>query len=135
MKGQIHHIGVIVEDLATARRFLEETLGMDVSSAGAVPALKLERAFMSLGEGAQVELIELADEAERAQRLGAGAQARVEHIAIEVDDVEVTRDELRRHGVEMQSATPSLSGPLRSYFTRPETSNGIAFQFLDRRGE
>ena len=69
----------------------------------------------------------------RAERLGDGNVGRLEHIAIEVDDVEVVREELRRAGVEMQTDRPMPTAQSRSYFTRPETSGGVVYQFLDRR--
>lgn len=135
MNGRIDHVGVIVDDLAGARRFLEDILGMQLTVARSLPAARVETAFLGYGPGALVELVELGDEAARRQRLGDGAESRVEHIAIEVDDVEAARDELRARGVEMQSAVPSISGPTRSFFTRPETSRGIVLQFMDRRAE
>lgn len=134
MKGRLDHIGVVVDDLTAVRRFLEDVLGMELMVARSLPAIKVETAFMGYGAEYQVELIELEDPDARGRRLGA-AQAHIEHIAIEVDDVLATRNELRRHGIEMQSETPSLNGPTRSFFTRPETSRGIALQFLDRRQE
>lgn len=133
MKGRLDHIGVVVDDLAAARSFLEDVIGMELTSARSLPAIQVETAYLGFEAGAQIELVELGDEESRQRRLGAGAQARIEHIAIEVDDVEATRDELRRLGIGMQSETPLLNGPTRSFFTRPETSRGIAFQFLDRR--
>jgi len=135
LNGRIDHIGVVIDDLAAARRFLENVLGMELSVARSLPTIKVETAYMGYGAGPQIELVELGDDEARRQRLGTGAQARIEHIAIEVDDVEATRDALRSHGIEMQSEKPSLNGPTRSFFTRPETSCGIAFQFLDRRAE
>jgi catechol 2,3-dioxygenase-like lactoylglutathione lyase family enzyme len=132
LNGRVDHIGVVVEDLAAARAFLEKILGMELAVARSLPAIKVETAYMAYGAGPQIELVELGDDEVRRRRLGV-AQARIEHIAIEVDDVEAARDELRRNGIEMQSEAPSLNGPTRSFFTRPETSHGIAFQFLDRR--
>lgn len=133
MKGRIDHVGVVVDDLAGTRRFLEEIAGMQLAVARSLPARRVETAFLGYGPGALVELVELGDEEERRRRLGEGVQSRVEHIAIEVDDVEAARDELRARGIEMQSDVPSISGPTRSFFTRPETSRGIVLQFMDRR--
>jgi methylmalonyl-CoA/ethylmalonyl-CoA epimerase len=135
VNGRIDHVGVVVDDLAGARRFLEEIVGMQLVVTRSLPAVRVETAFLGYGPGALVELVELGDEEARRRRLGEGVQSRVEHIAIEVDDVEAARDELRTRGVEMQSDTPSISGPTRSFFTRPETSRGIVLQFMDRRAE
>jgi methylmalonyl-CoA/ethylmalonyl-CoA epimerase len=135
VNGRIDHVGVVVDDLAGARRLLEEIVGMQLLVARSLPAARVETAFLGYGPGALVELVELGGEEERRRRLGDGVQSRVEHIAIEVDDVEAARDELRARGIEMQSDTPSINGPTRSFFTRPETSRGIVLQFMDRRAE
>lgn len=132
MNGRLDHVGVVVDDLTAARSFLEKVLGMELAIARSLPSVKIETAHLAYGSGPQIELVELGDEEMRQRRLG-DAQARIEHIAIEVDDVEAARDELRRQGIEMQSERPLLNGPTRSFFTRPETSRGIAFQFFDRQ--
>ena len=126
---------MVVDDLAAARQFIETALGMELAVARSLPEIRVETAFLGYGAGARIELIELGDDETRRRRLGTDGQARIEHIAIEVDDVEATRDELRRSGIEMQSEAPSLNGPTRSFFSRPATSRGIAFQFFDRRAE
>lgn len=133
MEGRIHHIGVIVADLANARRFLEDALGFRLEQSLSLPDRHLEAGFFSIGGGAQVELIELGEPEARSERLGEGNIGRLEHIAIEVDDVEAVREELRSAGVVMQTDRPALTLQSRSYFTRPETSGGVVYQFLDRR--
>jgi catechol 2,3-dioxygenase-like lactoylglutathione lyase family enzyme len=131
MKGRIDHVGIIVDDIEATREFLERVTGMSLSRRGDIPATQTRTAFLGYGPGAQVELVELGNEAARAARLGDG-QARVEHVAIEVDDLEAAAAELRSMGVAFQSDTPSVGGPLRSLFSRPETTRGFVLQFFDR---
>src|SRR3981081_2929101 len=102
MEGRIHHVGVVVADLANARRFLEDSLGFRLEQSLSLPDKNLEAGLFSLGGGAQVELIELGEPQARAERLGEGNIGRLEHIAIEVDDVEAVREELRRGGGRQQ---------------------------------
>jgi hypothetical protein len=45
-------------------------------------------------------------------------------LAVQVDDLDETFDRLRVAGVLATSTVPIVNGPHRSYFTRPETSNG-----------
>ena len=77
--------------------------------------------------------VETGDPDVRARRLGEGNVARIEHVAIEVDDIEPVREKLRASGVEMQSDVPTYTPAARSYFTRPETSGGVVYQLLDRK--
>jgi len=133
MKGRIHHIGVAVADLSSAGRFIEDALGFRAQNSVSLPDQKLEGRFFSLDGGIQVELFELGDADARARRLGEGNQARIEHVAIEVEDIEQAREELRKAGVEMQADAPMSTALSRSYFTRPETSGGVVYQLLDRK--
>jgi methylmalonyl-CoA/ethylmalonyl-CoA epimerase len=133
VNGRIHHVGIAVADLASARRFVEDALGFHLETAVSLPETRVEAGFFSLGPGVQVELFELGDPETRARRLGEGNVGRLEHIAIEVDDIELAREQLRSAGVEMQADRPSISKLARSYFTRPETSGGVVYQLLDRK--
>jgi methylmalonyl-CoA/ethylmalonyl-CoA epimerase len=133
VNGRIHHVGIAVADLASARRFLEDALGFRLETSFSAPEARLEAGFFSRGADVQVELFELGDPEARARRLGEGNVGRLEHIAIEVDDVELAREELRSAGVEMQADRPTVSKLARSYFTRPETTGGVVYQLLDRQ--
>jgi methylmalonyl-CoA/ethylmalonyl-CoA epimerase len=137
MKGRLDHVGVIVADIVAARQLLEEVIGLELKREHHSTEARLDAAFLGFDSGpdsgALVELVELGDPEARSRRLGPDAVARIEHIAIEVDDVEAAREDLRARGIEMQSGSPSITGTARSYFTRPETTCGIILQFLDRR--
>jgi methylmalonyl-CoA/ethylmalonyl-CoA epimerase len=133
MRGRIHHVGIVVADLADAGRFLEDVLGFHLEATQKLPEAQIDAGFFAIGDGAQVELLQLGDPEARAQRLGEGNVGRLDHIAIEVDDVDAVREELRPAGVRMQSEEPRRTSLARSYFTRPETTGGVVYQFLDRR--
>ena len=127
--NRIDHVGVVVEDLSAARRFLGDVLGFTFDRSLSIPG-RLEAEFFRCGD-ASVELIEVTEVNERIRRLG-DSTARIEHIAVEVDDLGETFERLRAAGVLATTSAPVASGPLRSYFTRPETSNGVIFQVFDR---
>jgi methylmalonyl-CoA/ethylmalonyl-CoA epimerase len=134
MRGRIDHIGVVVADIAATRRLLEDVIGLDLKREQHLPGSRIDTAFLGFDdEGSLVELVQLGDPEDRLRRLGEGNVARLEHIAIEVEDVRAAREELQSRGVAMQTDEPTVSGPLRSYFTRPETTHGIVFQLFDRR--
>ncbi len=130
MKGKrIDHVGIVVDDLASACRFVADVMGFEFDRELAIPG-RFQAAFFRCGK-AGVELIEITDPELRQQRLGS-ATARLEHLAIEVDDLIATADRLRELGVKMASGEPTLTGPTRSFFTQPETSDGVTYQLFDR---
>ena len=127
---RIDHVGIVVDNLDSARRFLSEVFEFELDREVAIPG-RLNSAFYRCGD-ASIELIEIVDPAERSRRLGDGA-ARIEHVAIEVDDLDSVIAGLRAKGVETAAATPAVVGPIRSLVTRAETTDGVTYQIFDRR--
>jgi methylmalonyl-CoA/ethylmalonyl-CoA epimerase len=78
-----------------------------------------------------VELIDVRDPTARARRLPEGEQARIEHIAFEVDDLEELRDHLTARGIAV-TWPPFPSGTAQMIWTTAETSGGVQYQFLVR---
>ncbi|MFJ1748808.1 MULTISPECIES: VOC family protein [unclassified Streptomyces] len=130
MFKRIDHIGVVVDDLAEARAFLE-SLGMRLERAQEVPERNVKIAFYHCGDG-RIELIEPTTEEARGRRLGEGNQARIEHIGVEVDDVPRIMRAVQGLGVELTTSEPVPVGPNLNAWTRPETSDGIQFQLVQR---
>lgn len=132
MLKRIDHIGVVVDDLFRAKKFLE-SLGLTLEFEREVPERKVKAAFYRVGDGARIELIEPTTSEARRRRLGDGDQARIEHIAVEVDDsITKIMQTLRGLGVEFVAPQPvAIDGNLNA-FSRPDTSEGIQFQLLER---
>ena len=82
-------------------------------------------------DGARVELIELSDPSALAARL-AGATARIDHIALEGDDVEAVVAQPRLRGVRFMTEEPARIRDLLSIRTVPESSAGISWQLFSR---
>jgi methylmalonyl-CoA epimerase len=129
MLKRIDHIGVIVRDLEQARRFVEQNLGLEFRREVRIPEGEVHGVFLGLG-GTMIELIEIGDETIRQQRLGSEPQARIEHIAIEVDDLEGTVNELRGQGVTTTRPEAAAVGANLHYWTNAASSGGIQYQFF-----
>ena len=123
---RLDHVGVIVDDLDEAARLLD-ALGLVEQERGEHEGLRL--AFFSAGN-ALVEIIEPTDPEIRAQRLG-DARARIEHIAFEIGDLDGALSALGAIGVE-PNAPPRRLEDRSMFWTDPETSDGIMFQFVQR---
>ena len=129
MLKRIDHVGIVVDDLEAAGRLLSDVLGMTLTRTVEIPERQLHAAFYRCGE-TDVELIQLDDPEARASRLGDGP-ARVEHIAIEVDGtIEEAAPRLAEAGVRMVSDEPMRTRAAVSLWSNPESTHGVAFQFL-----
>jgi catechol 2,3-dioxygenase-like lactoylglutathione lyase family enzyme len=124
---RIDHVGIVVRGLADPADLL-----------GAL-GLKLARSnrndestghYYPCGD-ASIELIEVQDEEARARRLPEGADAVIEHIAIEVDDLEAVHRTLTARGVDV-TWPPFPSGDATMIWTDAATSGGVQYQFLRR---
>jgi methylmalonyl-CoA/ethylmalonyl-CoA epimerase len=124
---RIDHIGVVVDDLAQAKAFLTQ-LGMTWDHGFDLG--RVEAAFYRCGD-VMIEVIECRKPDERARRLG-DAQARIEHIAIEVDDLAATVDELAGLGVEVTKPEPVRQDDIQSHWTVASSSDGVMYQFFER---
>nr|WSZ98942.1 VOC family protein [Streptomyces sp. NBC_00857] len=130
MFKRIDHIGVVVDDLAEARAFLE-SLGMVLERAQEVPERNVKIAFYHCGDG-RIELIEPTTPEARERRLGEGNQAHIEHIGVEVDDVPSIMRAVQGLGVDLTTSEPVPVGPNLNAWTQPATSRGIQFQLVQR---
>src|SRR5437879_948099 len=132
MFKRIDHIGVVVPDLAQAKKFLE-SLGLELELERELPHRNVKAAFYPVGDGARIELIEPTSQETRARRLAKDGSTRIEHIAVEIDDeISTVMQALRGLGVDFVAPEPvAIDGNLNA-FTREDTSEGIQFQIVER---
>jgi 4-hydroxyphenylpyruvate dioxygenase-like putative hemolysin len=125
---RIDHIGIVVADFAAHVAQLE-ALGLDLRRDGADHQAHVRH---YLSGDVTIELIDVLDEHARSARLKDGEQARIEHIAFEVESLDDVRATLEARGVEVSwPPYPSASGAM--IWTTPETSLGVQYQFFVRR--
>ena len=128
MLKRIDHVGVIVDNLEEAKRFLTD-MGLEFDRDLVLPG-RLRAAFYACGD-TQIEVIEVDEPAERAQRLGDGT-ARMEHIAFEVDSLSTTMEALRGLGVDTTTAEPVPVGANLNYWTRADSCDGVQYQLIEK---
>jgi methylmalonyl-CoA/ethylmalonyl-CoA epimerase len=125
---RIDHVGVIVASLDRATALVQEGFGL--SSVRQVQRDDLKSSFFRCGE-AEIELIEILDPDMREKRLGEGREARVEHIAIEVENLSDVLTVLSNLGIKT-TTPPQVSDTWTTVWTEAGTSGGVMYQFLER---
>lgn len=128
MLKRIDHIGVVVDDLEAGRRFLE-SLGFRHSRDLDVPERGLKASFWQCGE-TSIELLQMNEPGANKDRMQGESMARIEHICVEVDDIEQTVKEMHSKGMEF-TGEPATLGKNTSVWTKPETSDGYQLQFME----
>lgn len=130
MFRRIDHIGVIVDNLAEARRWME-AFGLPLRRSVDVPERQVHGEFYACGD-LDIELIEIGNPEERRRRLGGGKRARIEHIAVEVDDLGTALARVAALGGRTTAPTPRQTPDSLNYWTTEETTGGISYQLVQR---
>jgi methylmalonyl-CoA/ethylmalonyl-CoA epimerase len=131
MKPRVDHVGVVVDSLERVGEFARDVLGLELALHPPPLPDGVRTAFYGGAGDARVELIEVADPEARERRLG-HADARLEHVAIEVDDVDAMVTKLRANGVRFTTEEPVRIRENLVVWTVPETSAGVIWQLFSR---
>lgn len=128
---RIDHVGIAVADLAAAKRLYEDLLGLTLTREEVVTDQGVRTHFYPVA-GVKLELLEsLAPDGPIARHLekrGPGLQ----HLAVEVEDIEAAIAELRAKGVRMLDETPrtGVEGS-RIAFVHPKDSHGVLLELVE----
>jgi methylmalonyl-CoA epimerase len=128
---RIHHIGVVVADADAVASMLERALGLQVSQIEEYGQGESRIVFLPVGETA-IELIQpLSPDSEAARYLtehGPGIQ----HVALEVDELEAAMDRARHSGAQLKDDHPRPgAGGTRIAFLDAESLGGFMVELCE----
>ncbi len=130
---KVDHIGVAVEDLDKALEFYQGLLGIKAEGAEVVEDQKVKTAFLPVGDS-EIELLESTDPdgpiAKFIEKKGAGVQ----HVALQVEDIEEALQELKQAGVKLIDEEPRYgAGGARIAFIHPKATGGVLLELSERK--
>lgn len=114
----IHHVSLLISDLARSRAFYEGVLGLRLA---ARPALGFDGAWYDVANGQQIHLLLLSNPQAGLPRPAHGG--RDQHLALAVADMAQLMEKLNEAGIAF---TQSQSGR-RALFCRDPDQNGLEF--------
>ncbi len=126
----LDHVAAVVADFEASKQLLAQQFGLPLTDEDAVPERGLRFAYLAFAN-AQIELIAFDDPDRRDATLG-GAAARLDHIALRVDDIAESGRRLQGRGVAFATPEPGRFRDLLTWNTQPETSMGVRFQLIQR---
>jgi methylmalonyl-CoA epimerase len=123
----IDHVVIAVADLQKGIEQYETIFGTDVSRTGEPPGAGFTNAYFDF-PGTQVELVAPTDETGPVgRRIGASGEG-VYLVAMRVDDVDATVNDLRSKGVRL-IGDPGEGNPVQGQvFVHPAASGGVLLQ-------
>ncbi len=132
MIKKIDHIGIAVSDLEEALKLYRDVLGLKVEKTEEFEGMKI--AFIPIGD-TEFELLQPTDPngalAKFVEKRGEGVQ----HIALRVDDVEKSLEELKAKGLQAidQKPRPGAGGATIAFF-HPKSTKGVLMEICQPAG-
>ncbi len=130
---KIDHLGIAVKDIAKAETLFQDVLGLKLIGTETVEEQKVNTEVFSIGD-VRVELLESISlngpVARFIEKRGEGIQ----HLAIEVDDLEKAIEELKAKGIQLIDEQPreGVSGT-KIAFLHPKSTFGILIELIEKR--
>lgn len=130
MIEKIDHIGIAVSDLEEALKVYRDMLGLKVEHVEEFEGMKI--AFIPIGD-TEFELLQPTDPegalAKFVEKRGVGVQ----HIALRVDDVEKSLEELKAKGLRAIDSKPRPgAGGASIAFFHPKSTMGVLLEICQR---
>ncbi|MDR1379617.1 MAG: methylmalonyl-CoA epimerase [Synergistaceae bacterium] len=128
----IDHIGVAVKNIEESLKFWEKTLSIKCAGVEEVAAQKVKTAFLPVRD-TEVELLEpTADDSPVAKFIEKKGEG-IHHLAIRVDDVQKSLDELKAQGIRLIDEKPRPgAGGAKIAFIHPSATGGILLELSER---
>ena len=129
---KVDHLGIAVNDIADAKAFWTDILGLPFEGEETVSEQKVKTAFFPVGES-EVELLESTEPdgpiAKYIEKKGQGIQ----HVAFRVDNIDQALAELKERGVRLIDETPRKgAGGAKIAFLHPKATNGVLVELCER---
>jgi methylmalonyl-CoA epimerase len=127
---KIDHIGIAVKSLAEAIRVYENALGLKVSGYDQVDDQGVRVAMLNIGES-RIELLEPTGPESPVEKFMNKRGEGIHHIAVEVDDIEKTLEQLKAAGVRLVDSAPRQGAHnTRIAFIHPSSTHGVLLELV-----
>lgn len=128
---RIDHLGIAIADVAAAKRLYEDVLGLELTHEEVVTDQGVRTYFYPIA-GVKLELLESVTPdgpiARYLEKRGAGIQ----HLAVEVDDIEAAIAEMKAKGLRMLDETPRKGVEnSRIAFVHPKDTHGVLLELVE----
>jgi methylmalonyl-CoA/ethylmalonyl-CoA epimerase len=131
---KVDHIGIAVKNLAEAKKFYVEKLGLThLPEDEVVAEQKVRVSFFPCGDS-ELELLEsTADDGPVAKFIEAKGEG-IQHIALKVDNIENAIADLKEQGVRMIDEKPRYgAGNASIAFIHPKATGGVLLELTQRK--
>ncbi|MDI3310827.1 MAG: methylmalonyl-CoA epimerase [Thermoanaerobacterium sp.] len=133
MIKKVDHIGIAVKSIEEASKFYEGVLGQKISEIETLSSENLKTAFIQIGD-VEIELLEATSSDSPVAKFIEEKGEGIQHIALEVDDIEASLEKLKSKGVRLIDETPKIgAGGSKIAFVHPKSTNGILLELCQKQ--
>ena len=127
---RIDHIGIAVKSIAEAIKVYEDAIGLKVTGYDQVDDQGVRVAMLDIGES-RIELLEPTGPESPVEKFMTKRGEGIHHIAVAVDDIEKTLDQLRAAGVRLVDNAPRRGAHnTRTAFIHPSSTHGVLLELV-----
>lgn len=130
---KVDHIGIAVKDMAEAKKFYTEVLGIAAQGEETVAEQKVKVCFIPCGDS-EIELLEsTAPDGPVAKFIEKNGEG-IQHIALKVDNIENALADLKAKGVRLIDEKPRYgAGGANIAFIHPKATGGVLLELSERK--
>ena len=129
--GRLDHVGIAVADLAAARAFYQDVLGLEAAHEEVIDDQGVHELLFRLGD-AFVQLVAPLGPDTPVGRFLARRGEGLHHVGYAVPDVAAALQELRAAGVEVVDPEPRIgSGGTTIAFVHPKSMQGVLVELVE----
>jgi methylmalonyl-CoA epimerase len=127
---KINHLGIATKGIDDALKFWSDALGLENVHTEVVEDQKVRVAMLPIGES-RVELLEPTSDDSPISKFLEKRGGGLHHIAVEVDDIEASLDQLKSKGMRLIDESPRIGaeGCLVA-FVHPAASGGVLLELV-----
>jgi methylmalonyl-CoA epimerase len=131
MARKVDHIGILVSNIDEAMKLYKDCFGAKVDKIETVTRQGVKAAFLSLEQGANLELLEPLPGSNMAKILEKRGEG-LHHITLEVDNVDKELAHLAENGIELidKKARPGFEGMVA--FIHPKSLRGVLVELCQK---
>lgn len=132
MLERIHHVGIVVSDLAEGLRLWRDTLGLTLTASATIEEQGVKAALLKVGDS-EIELLEPLGPDGSVGRFLARRGGGLHHVCFETGDVEAELEAARAKGLPLidQKPRPGLAGMI--CFLHPKAARGVLVEYVQPR--
>ena len=130
MITRINHIAIVVADLDEALITYRDRIGLTLSKRLLMEEQEVEIAFLPAGES-MIELIQPTTSDSGVAKYLAKRGEGLHHICLEVDDIDLTLEELAARDLQLINEEPINAAEGLGIFLHPKASHGVLMEFLE----